>query len=283
MCAARRLEKVPADSLFVSEPNPVHFGNGPNEPHKKGWTNDNWLKSRFHFSFAEYRDAARSQWGVLRVMNDDLVQPSRGFGTHGHSNMEICTYVIEGSLTHKDSMGTVESLGRGSIQFMTAGTGVRHSEHNLQKDSALRFIQMWITPRAYGLPPNYGSMPGKVDCEKDTWAHLVSDVANDDVATPVNINQDANIHVAQLSPGTARPLSLAADRQAYVLCMEGAATVALGGREDAGGLEEEPVRLVQHDALRVFAAPTSGELLVTAGAAQAGGAHVLVVEMAASG
>ena len=81
---------------------------------------------------------------MLRVLNDDLVQPARGFGTHPHRDMEICTYVVEGSLSHQDSMGTEETLGRGSIQFMTAGTGVRHSEHNLATDKPLRFIQMWI-------------------------------------------------------------------------------------------------------------------------------------------
>lgn len=99
---------------------PAWFGNPGNENNPK-WTNANWLKSRFHFSFAEYNNPKNSNFGVLRVMNDDLVQPSRGFGTHGHREMEICTYVVNGELTHKDSMGTQESLGKGSIQFMTAG------------------------------------------------------------------------------------------------------------------------------------------------------------------
>lgn len=96
------------------------FGNPGNEKSPK-WTNENWLKSRFHFSFAEYNNPKNANFGVLRVMNDDLVQPSRGFGAHGHREMEICTYVVHGELTHKDSMGTSESLGKGSIQFMTAG------------------------------------------------------------------------------------------------------------------------------------------------------------------
>ena len=99
-----KVRKVPADRLFVSEPPPEWFGNPANPSgDKRGWTNANWLKSRFHFSFAEYNNHKNSEFGVLRVMNDDLVQPKRGFGTHGHQNMEICTYIVEGSLTHKDS------------------------------------------------------------------------------------------------------------------------------------------------------------------------------------
>lgn len=113
-------EVVEGDTLFVSEPNPAWFGNPKNLKQHAHWTNSNWLKSRFHFSFAEYHDQNRSRFGVLRVMNDDLVQPDRGFGTHPHANMEICTYVVSGELTHQDSMGTEETLQRGAIQFMTA-------------------------------------------------------------------------------------------------------------------------------------------------------------------
>merc|ERR1712159_863460 len=105
-------------------------------------------------------DPSRSNFGVLRVMNDDLVQPARGFGTHPHRDMEIVTFVVRGSLSHQDSMGTQETLGRGSIQFMTAGRGVQHSEHNLHKSQDLRFIQMWLVPRSRGLQPSYGSLVG---------------------------------------------------------------------------------------------------------------------------
>ena len=99
----------------------------------------NWLKSRFHFSFAEWH-GGRNRFVCLRVVNDDLVQPSRGFGTHGHQDMEIITYILHGGLTHKDSMGSEETLGRGSVQFMTAGTGVMHSEYNIDPEQDLRFI-----------------------------------------------------------------------------------------------------------------------------------------------
>ena len=149
---------IPNDSLYVSEPDPVWFGNArnPNEGDEPSWTNPNWLKSRFHFSFAEYMNYGNTNFGPLRVMNDDLVQPHRGFGMHGHRDAEILTYVVDGSLTHRDNIGTHETLGRGSLQFMTAGTGIRHSETN-QGDNPLRFIQTWIVPRVDGLKPKYGS------------------------------------------------------------------------------------------------------------------------------
>ena len=288
-----RLEKVGNETLFVSEPPPDWFGNPPNESSRHHeWTNKNWLKSRFHFSFAEYHDAARSQYGVLRVMNDDLVQPARGFGTHPHRDMEIVTYIVSGSLSHRDSMGTDETLGPGSIQFMTAGTGVRHSEHNRDAAKDLRFIQMWITPRSYSLPPNYGSMPVDAkngdgpESERDGWAHLVSDTKNESTpTTPVKINQDANIFVSRLSPGASASLTIAPSRQAYMLCLDGCASVKLDG---------ESVQLVRHDALRVGPAISkhdrtpgidAAQLVCTAAISEEinkGGAHLLVVEMAAS-
>eukprot|EP01125_Pyxidicula_operculata_P011173 TRINITY_DN3649_c0_g1_i2.p1 TRINITY_DN3649_c0_g1~~TRINITY_DN3649_c0_g1_i2.p1 ORF type:complete len:231 (-),score=35.89 TRINITY_DN3649_c0_g1_i2:63-686(-) len=194
--------KVASKSLFVSEPNPRYFGNPANPSNNPDWTNNNWLKSRFHFSFAEYSNDANSNFGVLRVMNDDLVQPSRGFGTHPHRNMEIVTYIVEGELTHKDSMGTDETLSRGSVQFMTAGTGVSHSEHNLNPKDPLRFIQMWIQPRKSGIEPNYGSLNVKAEDKHkrhNKWYHIVTDVLNQ-ADVPIKINQDANIYVTELDP-----------------------------------------------------------------------------------
>jgi len=230
-----------------------------------GWTNENWLKSRFHFSFAEY-DYGPSNFGVLRVMNDDLVQPYRGFGTHPHRDMEIITFVVDGELTHKDSMGEDETLGRGSIQFMSAGTGVRHSEHNWHREKDLRFIQSWIVPRKRGLRPNYGSMLGGAAAEaarRDQWAHLVSD-ASGSAKTPVQISQDCNVFVAELSrgasPGT---FELEPGRQAYVLCVEGEASL----EGDAAGLR-------RHDAAELKG-PLS--LRWTAGST---GAMLLLFEMA---
>ena len=157
------------NKLGKSEPPPEWFGNNDNPTSNKYWTNKNWLKSRFHFSFAEYNNHLNQNFGVLRVMNDDLVQPSRGFGSHPHRNAEICTYVVEGELTHKDSMGTKETITRGAIQFMTAGSGIVHSEHNLHEEKPLRFIQMWITPKRDNLKPNYGSFSGDLTHRLNKW------------------------------------------------------------------------------------------------------------------
>jgi len=142
-----------------------------NDATNSSWTNKNWLMSRFHFSFAEYNNPQNSNFGVLRVMNDDLVQPKRGFGEHPHRDVEICTYIVEGALTHQDSIGTPpETLSRGSVQFMTAGKGVSHSEHNLSPTDPLRFIQIWITPNQHSLKPAYGSSMGNEEKRKNQWS-----------------------------------------------------------------------------------------------------------------
>lgn len=264
--AAPALKHIPASALFVTEPSPYMFGNSENEANNPNWTNPNWLKSRFHFSFAEYSSRANTNFGVLRVMNDDLVQPSRGFGTHPHRDAEIVTYVVRGELSHKDSMGTQETLGAGSIQFMTAGSGIRHSEHNLSPDSDLRFIQMWLTPRARGLKPNYGSMCGSQNMVGE-WQHLVSDVESK-ASTPVKICTDANIMVLKLEPGAAQELIVEPNRQAYLLCIEGTASISL---------DDAQVSVRQHDAVEIH---SDGTLPIKA---HAEGAHLLVVEMAHDG
>mmetsp|Transcript_52541 Transcript_52541/g.125498 ORF Transcript_52541/g.125498 Transcript_52541/m.125498 type:complete len:312 (+) Transcript_52541:82-1017(+) len=264
-----KLMVIPHQKLFISEPDPRFFGNERNPSKaKKGWTNENWLKSRFHFSFAEYTGGP-SNFGVLRVMNDDLVQPLRGFGTHPHRDMEIITFVVEGQLTHQDSMGTKETLGRGSIQFMTAGSGVRHSEHNFQKAAPLRFIQSWVVPRQRGLTPNYGSYNGtgqaSAEARRDKWLHLVADVRADrSVTAPVRINQDCNVYVTELSPGANAPsLKIGEHRQAYMLCVEG---------DVVKGLQKKQLR--RHDA-----AELKGPLALDLEAGP-DGALVLLFEMA---
>ncbi len=215
---------VPHEKLYVSEPPPYMFGNPGNPGFNPTWTNDNWLKSRFHFSFAEYHNLRNTNFGVLRVMNDDLVQPQRMFGTHPHRDMEIITYIVDGELTHEDSMGTKESLGRGSIQFMTAGTGVMHSEAN-DGDKPLRFIQTWIVPSERGLTPNYGSFRGDPDLRRNQLHHLVSNVKDTSVTTPVQINQDLDGFVSEFEQGEKLTYDLAPGRQAYMLCIEGGVTV----------------------------------------------------------
>mmetsp|Transcript_2186 Transcript_2186/g.3439 ORF Transcript_2186/g.3439 Transcript_2186/m.3439 type:complete len:326 (+) Transcript_2186:63-1040(+) len=290
MKPSQLIRKIPQVKLGVSEPPPSWFGNKENEQGNPRWTNENWLKSRFHFSFAEYRNPRNMGFGILRVMNDDLVQPDRGFGAHPHREVEICTYVVKGKLTHKDSMGTSETLGRGAIQFMTAGTGVTHSEHNLDKNDPLRFVQIWINTRTHGLKPNYGSMEGG-NCAARTnqWSHLVSDV-KDETPTAVKINQDANIHVTEVMPGQSVDFELKAGRQAYLLCVEGDAhlkmTAADATAGSGSGLEEEQ-QLQQHDSAEVFGPSTLTiaplDSSATTNESTPGAAHVLLVEMAYTG
>lgn len=199
----------------------------------------------------------------MRVCNDDLVQPHRGFGTHPHSNAEIVTYIIDGELTHQDSMGTAETLGRGAVQFMTAGSGIRHSEHNLG-DRPLRFIQMWFTPSERSLQPNYGSFVGDAQMRSGNLHHIVSNVRGD-VATPVQINQDVNIYAAELKPGEEVKYDLKPGRMGYLLNLEGAGTCTTSSGA---------VHLQQHDAAELH-----GTGSVSLHGKGKTGSHVLLIEM----
>ncbi|KAJ8607483.1 hypothetical protein CTAYLR_009433 [Chrysophaeum taylorii] len=258
------MRKVASSKLFVSEPPPEWFGNGPNPVKDPTWSNGNWLKSRFHFSFAEY-SGPFSEFGVLRVMNDDLVQPFRGFGTHPHRDMEIVTYVVEGALTHKDSEGNEETLGPGSVQFMSAGTGIRHSEGNPKGDSPLRFIQSWIKPRRSCLKPNYGSATG-CDCE-DKFARIVADW-DDPTASDVKVrvHQDINGYATETKKDLV--FDLAEGRQAYCLCVEGSVDV-----KDDTAAKKQALSLERHDAVELY-----GPLHLTFAPQVA--AHLLIFEMA---
>ena len=281
------LKHIPSTKLYTSEPNSIYFGNPPNPPpNHPTWDHRsaNWLQSRFHFSFAEYSNPQNTNFGILRVLNDDFVQPSRGFGTHGHTDMEIITYVVEGELTHKDSMGTKETLGPGSVQFMTAGRGIRHSEYNDSEEDGLRFVQSWIVPRKKGLEPKYGSFDPSSDTTdgscavRNEWRHLVSDVQNGSVRTPVQIEQDANLYVAKLDGGKSLPFVLSQNRMAYVLCVDGSVNVS-----STGGNKED-VNLVRHDGCEVTpSSALDGAELVFRSKDDNMSAHVLMFEMEYSG
>lgn len=132
-----------------------------------------WLKSLFHFSFADYYNPNNMNFGVLRVINDDLVQAGTGFGTHPHKDMEIVSYVVDGNLTHGDSMGNKNTITRGHVQYLSAGTGIHHSEHNLGSNTA-RFLQIWIVPDNRGHKPAYGDHKFDWDLRKNKWFHFVS-------------------------------------------------------------------------------------------------------------
>jgi len=179
--------------------------------------NHGWLQSRFHFSFAEYYDRENMHFGVLRVMNDDIIAPHTGFGTHPHHDMEIITYVLSGELMHQDSMGNAESLGRGSIQYMSAGTSVSHSEKN-EADVPLHLIQTWILPSRNDLIPHYGSKVFDVKARHNQWLHLIAPEGTPNV---ISIYQDANMFVTDLDQNSTLGFALKVDRQLYLKVMEG--------------------------------------------------------------
>jgi redox-sensitive bicupin YhaK (pirin superfamily) len=200
--------------------------------------------------------------------------------------MEIATYIVRGQLTHKDSMGSAETLGRGAVQYMSAGTGVRHSEFNQSPDKDLRFIQMWLLPKKAGLTPNYGGYAGDLEACTDKFQHVASDVANANAKTPVKVHCDANIFVAEISKGSSVTLPVSEVRQAYVVVLEGsavsvkAANAVLGApRSNAEG---DAIQVAAaHDAFEVYGGETGTVLSFTAAGATP--AHVLVVEMAQDG
>jgi len=158
-----------------------------------------WLSTYHSFSFADYFDPNNSNWGALRVFNEDRVLAGKGFGTHPHRDMEIITYVIDGELEHRDSMGNHGVVKPGGIQYLSAGTGITHSEFNHSKDTDVHFVQMWVLPRSPGLKPNYGQRQFERPDRLNTWLTVASGQSG--VIAPVAILQDASLHIARLEDG----------------------------------------------------------------------------------
>ena len=217
-----------------------------------------WLDSHFHFSFAEYYNPENIHFGALRVVNDDMVQPGTGFDTHPHRNMEILSYVIDGELTHADSMGNKHTLTRGQVQYMSAGTGVLHSEHNLG-DAMLRFLQIWILPDADGHKPQYGDFPFKIEDRENKWLPIAAAVGNTESQAPIRIHQDINAYATILTNGQSIDFSVEKGRQAYLVMIEGSADIngIRVNMRDAMEITEETVTIKPDDT-----------------------AHMLVIEMA---
>ena len=188
---------------------------------KMGSSDLGWLQSRFHFSFANYYNPANVRFGKLRVLNDDLVQPGTGFDTHPHRDMEIISYVVRGELSHADSMNNQRSLGRGDVQYLSAGTGITHSEHNLG-DEVLRFLQIWLLPDKMMHTPNYGDHHFAWEDRLNQWLQIVSPKGG---AAPIQLNQDANIFVTYLEAGRTLDFEIKPGRQAYLVQIEGTSKV----------------------------------------------------------
>lgn len=220
----------------------------------RGHADHGWLDTRFSFSFAHYHDPEHMGFRTLRVINDDIIQPGQGFGTHGHRDMEIVTYVLEGALEHRDSTGTGSVLRPGDVQRMTAGRGVRHSEFNHSESDPLRLLQIWIFPEEKGLEPGYEEVNVP---EKEKRDRLRRIVARDAGEGELKIHQDATIHAAVLSAGETISHDLAPGRGAWIQVATGKITVdgvelRHGDGASIEEVEEIEIRGVEESELLLF-------------------------------
>ena len=189
---------------------------------ERGYADHGWLRSFHSFSFAGYYDPAHMGYGNLRVINEDRVAPGQGFGTHGHRDMEIVSYVIDGALEHKDSMGTGSIIRPGDVQRMTAGTGVRHSEYNASKSDLVHFLQIWILPAKPGLAPGYEQKNFSTE-DKQNRLRLVA--SSDGREGSITVHQDVSLYAGVLDPDVRVELAIAPGRHAWIQVVRGAVEV----------------------------------------------------------
>lgn len=198
-----------------------------------GHADHGWLNARHHFSFANYYDPDRMGWGAIRVWNDDEIAPNSGFPPHPHKDMEIITYVRTGAITHQDSMGNTGKTGAGDVQVMSAGTGVRHAEYNLEPETTTLF-QIWIMPRANGGAPSWGAKPFPKGERSGKFVTLASGFAEDADALP--IRADARVLGATIKAGESLTHTVGEGRYAYLVPALGKVEIDPGSEAGAGGL-----------------------------------------------
>jgi hypothetical protein len=243
--AAARLGENDIDELRPLDP--VGFNHIPNPDthimartvlHRsatRGEANHGWLQSRHTFSFANYYNPDRMHFGVLRVLNDDIVAPGRGFGTHPHDNMEIISIPLEGDLEHKDSMGNVSVIRHGDIQVMSAGTGITHSEFNKNADKTVKFLQIWVFPNKRNVTPRYDQMALDLADRRNKFQQVVSPDPN---APGVWIHQDAWFHLGTFDAGRSGQYAIRKPGNGvYAFMISGEAEIAgqsLGPRDGLG-------------------------------------------------
>jgi redox-sensitive bicupin YhaK (pirin superfamily) len=192
-----------------------------------------WLQTRWHFSFGDYYDPKNMNFGPLRVFNDDVVQPGKGFDMHPHRDMEIVTYVLDGQLEHKDSAGNRGVVHPGEIQVMTAGKGILHSEYNPSNDQPVRLQQRWIMPRHKSATPHWGQTQFSARERLNRLLPVVVPSSGDEKNGAMTIDQDATIYVSKLEAGSAVMHIIAGGRRAYLFIASGSVTV--NGQAMAGG------------------------------------------------
>jgi len=220
---------------------------------ERGRADHGWLDSRHTFSFADYYDPDYMGYGPLRVINEDRVEPAAGFPTHGHRDMEIISYVLDGALEHKDSLGTGSVIRPGDVQRMSAGTGVRHSEYNASKTEPVHFLQIWIEPDARGIAPGYEQKHFE---PADLTGRMRLIASPDGAEGSVRIRQDARVYAAKLGSDDGVSHRLAPGRRAYVQVARGEAVVngqTLSAGDGAAVEDEAEIKL---------ASPSTAEVLV---------------------
>jgi redox-sensitive bicupin YhaK (pirin superfamily) len=218
-----------------------------------GYADHGWLKSYHSFSFAGYQDPAHMGWGNLRVINEDRVAPGKGFGQHGHRDMEIISYVLSGELAHQDSMGNVKGIPPGDVQRMSAGTGVMHSEFNHAEGQTTHFLQIWIEPNVIGIPPSYEQKTFPAN-EKRGALRLVA--SSDGAQGSVTIHADAALYAGLFDGNETAEFALDEARKGYVYLVRGALEVN-GQRLEAGD-----AALLENEGRIALAKGTDAEVLL---------------------
>lgn len=221
-----------------------------------GGANHGWLDAKHHFSFGGYHDPARMSWGNLRVWNDDTIAPKTGFPPHPHRDMEIITYVREGAITHEDSLGNKGRTEAGDVQVMSAGSGVRHSEYNLE-DVTTKIFQIWIVPTKNGDAPSWGARPFPKGDRTGHFVTLASGYENDNDALP--IRTDARIVAATLKAGESAEYPIGKDRKAYLVPATGAIRI-----DDVQVNARDGAAITDVDVIRVTAVEDSEIVMVDA-------------------
>lgn len=219
---------------------------------ERGGGDHGWLRTKHTFSFGQYYDPQQMGFRSLRVMNEDFIAPGRGFGTHPHDNMEIITYVLDGELAHRDSMGNGSTLTPGRFQRMSAGTGVTHSEYNASQERQVHLYQIWIMPNVKNVKPSYEELDVPREAKLNRLRLVASPDGRDQSLT---IHQDAAIYLSDLEAGGEASLPLGAGRHAWVQVLRGGATVngeALTAGDAAAVSEEAAVAIRADEAAEVM-------------------------------
>ncbi len=220
----------------------------------RGAANFGWLDSRHTFSFGSYYDPAHMGFGTLRVINEDKVSPGQGFDTHGHRDMEIISYVLDGALAHKDSIGNGSIIKPGDVQRMSAGTGIRHSEFNASDADPVHFLQIWVLPEQVGIEPSY-EQTYFAPATKQGQLRLVG--SRDGRDGSVTIHQDLNLYATQLATDEAVTHALASDRLAWIHVARGAVT--LNGHDLTAG---DGAAIAQESAITLTGVAADSEILL---------------------